>query len=240
MATSLLDQTTAARVSVIVRSAHDVTVNVSFEAEPRWESKMRWQWQHAQSRNAPTPPRTHEVVVSPAEGGGESPTVATKTANGVNREYDDREEPGIAESCSLVMESLDKRLSQIAHPDHGLEPPGPHLETRRHGLDGSQRQHSRVLGQLRWNVGGFRRKSSEKCGGHDLHEDNLVAKTREDEGGHAQKARPEPEDPKLRGRGGPTGGPRMWDCRSDGQTSPATWTMPVPPEAHEAPATRIW
>ena len=39
----------------------------------------------------------------------------TKTANGVNREYDDREERGVAESCSLVMESLDKRLSQIAH-----------------------------------------------------------------------------------------------------------------------------
>ena len=115
MATSLLDQTTAARVSVIVRSAHDVTVNVSFEAEPRWESKMRRQWQYAQSRIAPTAPRTHEVVVSPAEGGGESPTAATKTANGVNREYDDLEERGFAESCSLVMESLDKRLSQIAH-----------------------------------------------------------------------------------------------------------------------------
>ena len=95
METSLLDQTTVARVSVIVRSAHDVTVNVNFEAEHRWESKMRWQWQHAQSRIAPTAPRTHEVVVSPAGGGGESPTVASKTANVVNRELTTEKNRGL-------------------------------------------------------------------------------------------------------------------------------------------------
>ena len=33
--------------------------------------------------------------------------------------------------------------------------------------------------------------------GDELHEDSLVAKTRGDEVGHAQKARLEPEDPKL-------------------------------------------
>ena len=108
--------------------------------------------------------------------------------------------------CGIVQPS-DGKLGQASltdrpsngcrrEPDHGLEPPGPHPETRRHGLDGSQRQHSRVLGQLRWNVRGFRRNSSENEG-DELHEDNLVAKTRGGEGGHAQKAWPEPEDPKL-------------------------------------------
>ena len=67
------------------------------------------------SRVAPNAPRTHEVVVSLAENEGESPTVATKIASGVCREYDAREERMGVEACSLVMESLEKRLSQITH-----------------------------------------------------------------------------------------------------------------------------
>ena len=79
------------------------------------ESKMRREWQCAQPRVAPTAPRTHEVVVSLAENEGESPTVATIMAGGVCREHDAREERMGAEACSQVMESLDKRLSQITH-----------------------------------------------------------------------------------------------------------------------------
>ena len=64
-------------------------------------------------RVAPTAHRTHEVVVSPVENEGKSPTVATVVANGVCREYDAREERMVA--CSHVMANLDTRLSQIAH-----------------------------------------------------------------------------------------------------------------------------
>ena len=71
---------------------------------------MRREWQHAQSRIATTAPRTHEVVVSFVEGGGESPRVATKTANGVNREYD-------AEGCGGV-QSGDGKLGQASLTDH--------------------------------------------------------------------------------------------------------------------------
>ena len=217
MATSLLDQTTAARVSVIVRSAHDVSVNVSFEAEPRWESKMRRQWQHAQSRIASTAPRTHEVVVSPTEGGRESPTVATETANGVNRECDDREERGFAESCSLVMESLDKRLSQIAHRmvvvENQIMDWSHQVLIQRHDDTGLMDRSASTPGSSGNYVGTWEAfdvnlpkmrgdelhedKLVAKTRGDGLHEDNLVAKMRGDEAGHAPKARPEPEGPKL-------------------------------------------
>ena len=89
--------------------------------------------------------------MSPAEGGGESPTVATTTANGVNREKDDRGERVVAESCrpsdgKLGQASLTDRPpnGRRREPDRGLEPPGPHPETRRHGLDRLQRKHSTV------------------------------------------------------------------------------------------------
>ena len=111
---------------------------------------MRREWQYVQLRVEPTTPRAHEVVVSLAENEEESPAVATIMASGVCREYDARKERKVAEACNLVMESLDK-VSLTDHPsngccreaDHGLEPPGPHLETRRHGLGRLQRQHSR-------------------------------------------------------------------------------------------------
>ena len=78
-----------------------------------------------------------------------------------------------------------------------------------------------------------------KMRGNELHEDNLFAKTMGGEGGLAQKARPEPENPKLEVGGeaevDQPGEPHMCNCRAARQTSPATWTMPVPPEAHEAP-----
>ena len=178
---------------------------------------MRWQWQHAQSRIAPTAPRTHEVVVSPAEGGGESPTVVTKTANGVNREYDDREERRVAESCSLVMESLDKRLSQIAHRmvvvENQIMDWSHQVLIRRHDDTGLMDRSASTPGSSGNYVGTLEAfdvnlpkmrgdelhedKLVATTRGDELHEDNLVAKTRADEGGHAQKARPEPEDPKL-------------------------------------------
>ena len=200
---------------------------------------MRWQWQHAQSRIAPTAPRAHEVVVSPAEGGGESPTVVTKTANGVNREYDDREERRVAESCSLVMESLDKRLSQIAHRmvvvENQIMDWSHQVLIRRHddtGLmdrsastPGSSGNYVGTLEAFDVNLPKMREdelhedKLVAKTRRDELHEDNLVAKTRADEGGHAQKARPEPEDPKLEiGGEAEVDQPAGLTCATAGQT----------------------
>ena len=63
----------------------------------------------------------------------------------------------------------------------------------------------------------MRTNSLRKRGLDELHEDNLVAKTRRDEGSHAQKARPEPEDPKLE-IGGEVDQPAGLACGIAGQT----------------------
>ena len=135
----------------------------------------------------------------------------------VNREYDDREERGFAESCSLVMESLDKRLSQIAHRmvvvENQIMDWSHQVLIQRHDDTGLMDRSASTPGSSGNYVGTWEAfdvnlpkmrgdelhedKLVAKTRGDELHEDNLVAKMRGDEAGHAPKARPEPEDPKL-------------------------------------------
>ena len=109
----------------------------------------------------------------------------TKTANGVNREYDDREERRVAEACSLVMESLDKRLSQIAHRmvvvENQIMDWSHQVLIRRHDDTGLMDRSASTPGSSGNYVGTWEAFDVNLpiMRGDELHEDKLVAKTRE-------------------------------------------------------------
>ena len=102
-----------------------------------------------------------------------------------------------------MMESLDKRLSQIAHRMVVVENQtmdwSHQVLIRRHDDTGLMDRSASTPGSSGNCVGTWEAYDVHlpKMRVDELHEDTLVAKTRRDEGGHAQKARPEPEDPKL-------------------------------------------